>query len=141
LGDFADKPAQLREAWLKLVSQDAPLFIALDEIEKVNDGEVGKALLPVLLECIDGAQTKDGVFLVALSNAASALPPALMRRGRIDKVLHMDLPTPACREAYLRSILGDRYSADLPDKTQGMNYPDMLNLCLDILDEHGTKTT
>lgn len=79
----------------------APCVLWMDEIEKGiasggdSDG-VSQRVLGTLLTWM--AERKSAVFLVATANDISRLPPELIRKGRLDEIFFVDLPTPEVRE-------------------------------------------
>ena len=90
----------LREA-LALAERMSPCVLWMDELEKgiaseSNDGGTSKRLLGSLLTW--QAERKEPVFVVATANDISALPPELMRKGRLDEIFFVDLPKANIRE-------------------------------------------
>ncbi|MRT18553.1 AAA family ATPase, partial [Vitellibacter sp. q18] len=74
----------------------SPCVLWIDEIEKGlgqdgNDQGVSKRVLGTLLTWM--SENKHPVFLVATANNIKSLPPELMRKGRIDEIFFVDLPT------------------------------------------------
>ncbi len=85
---------------LSLAEQMAPCVLWLDEIEKgistaENDGGTSQRLLGTLLTWM--AERKAMVFMVATANDIARLPPELMRKGRLDEIFFVDLPSPRVR--------------------------------------------
>jgi len=84
----------LRDA-LKIANVMAPCVLWIDEIEKGvsqadNDSGVSKRILGTLLTWM--SDENDGVFIVATANDITALPPELIRKGRLDEIFFVDLP-------------------------------------------------
>lgn len=84
----------LREI-LKSAEAMAPCVLWIDEIEKglaleSHDEGVSRRMLGTLLTWM--AERKAKVFLVATANDISALPPELLRKGRMDELFFVDLP-------------------------------------------------
>jgi transitional endoplasmic reticulum ATPase len=77
--------------------QTAPCIVFFDEFDALAphraqaDG-VTQRLIAQLLTEIDGVEEMKGVFLLAATNRAGAIDPALLRPGRFDLVLHLDPP-------------------------------------------------
>jgi hypothetical protein len=99
----------------------APCVLWMDEIEKGvasndNDGGESRRLLGTLLTWM--AERKTKVFLVATSNDIEALPPELVRKGRLDEIFFVDLPDAKAREEIFRIHLKrrkqDAATFDLP---------------------------
>jgi len=86
----------LREA-LKVADAMAPCVLWMDEIEKgvashgnSSDGGESRRVLGTILTWM--AERKSRVFVVATSNDIEALPPELVRKGRLDEIFFVDLP-------------------------------------------------
>lgn len=79
----------------------SPCVLWIDELEKgISNGSAdegtSKRLLGTLL--IWMAENKHSVFIVATANQIDALPPELIRKGRLDEIFFVDLPTKDIRE-------------------------------------------
>lgn len=89
--------------------KNAPTVLFFDEIDgvaKKREGatldRVGPRVLSELLQQIDGAtKTKDTVMVVGATNLPNELDPAILRPGRLDKIIYMHLPGPKARKAIL----------------------------------------
>jgi AAA+ superfamily predicted ATPase len=100
----------LREA-LKVADAMAPSVLWMDEIEKGvatndNDGGESRRILGTLLTWM--AERKSRVFVVATSNDIEALPPELVRKGRLDEIFFVDLPSETARTEILKIHLKRR---------------------------------
>lgn len=102
----------LREA-LKVADAMSPCVLWLDEIEKgvagsgsTSDGGESRRVLGALLTWM--AERRSRVFVVATSNDIEALPPELVRKGRLDEIFFVDLPDVAARTGILRIHLQRR---------------------------------
>ncbi len=89
----------------------APCVLWCDEIEKgISTGDYGsgtsRRLLATLLTWM--AENEKRVFIVATANDVTALPPELMRKGRLDEVFFVDLPEPAVRREIFAIHLAKR---------------------------------
>jgi len=96
---FGETERNLRRA-LELAESMSPCVLWMDEIEKGlgtggNDSGTSKRVLGTLLTWM--AESNQGVFLVATANDISALPPELMRKGRLDEIFFVDLPDDTIR--------------------------------------------
>jgi ATP-dependent 26S proteasome regulatory subunit len=96
---FGETERRTREA-LKMAETMQPCVLWIDEIEKgvaTGEGENGttRRVLGTLLTWM--AERKASVFIVATANDIKALPPELMRKGRLDEVFFVDLPDHAIR--------------------------------------------
>jgi len=92
--------------------QNAPSIIFLDEIDAIGrkrgvgipgggQDERESTLNAILVE-MDGFETDEGIVVIAATNRPDMLDPALLRPGRFDKVIHVDLPDVKGREEILR---------------------------------------
>lgn len=100
----------LRES-LKLAEMMAPCVLWLDEIEKgistgENDGGTSKRVLGTMLTFMQ--ENKLPIFIVATANDISALPPELVRKGRLDEIFFVDLPDHESRKEIFRIHLSKR---------------------------------
>jgi ATP-dependent 26S proteasome regulatory subunit len=97
---------RMRKA-LKTAEEVAPAILWIDELEKglsgaggsVGDGGVGARVFGNLLTWME-EKTKP-VFVVATANDITSLPPELLRKGRMDEIFFVDLPTPQERAEIL----------------------------------------
>jgi cell division protease FtsH len=91
--------------------KNAPCIIFIDEIDAVGrhrgagmgggHDEREQTLNQLLVE-MDGFESNDGVILVAATNRPDVLDPALLRPGRFDRRVVVDLPDVKGREAVLK---------------------------------------
>ncbi len=91
--------------------KNAPCIIFLDEIDAVGrhrgaglgggHDEREQTLNQLLVE-MDGFETKEGVILVAATNRPDVLDPALLRPGRFDRQILIDMPDIKGREEILK---------------------------------------
>jgi cell division protease FtsH len=91
--------------------QHAPCIIFIDEIDAVGrhrgaglgggHDEREQTLNQLLVE-MDGFESNDGVILLAATNRPDVLDPALLRPGRFDRQIVVDMPDVKGREAILR---------------------------------------
>lgn len=101
----------LRES-LRQAELMSPCTLWIDEIEKGISGEGGmdggtsRRVLGTLLTWM--AENRARVFIVATANDIEALPPELMRKGRLDEIFFVDLPDAECRALIFGIHLGKR---------------------------------
>jgi len=90
--------------------KNAPCIIFIDEIDAVGRSRftgIGgghderEQTLNALLVEMDGFETSEGVIIVAATNRPDVLDPALLRPGRFDRQIVIDLPTMQGREKIL----------------------------------------
>ncbi len=122
----------------------APCIIFIDEIDAVGrhrgaglgggHDEREQTLNQLLVE-MDGFETNEGVILLAATNRPDVLDPALLRPGRFDRQVVVDLPDVKGREGILRVHakklpLGDDVDLEVIAKgTPGMSGADLANVC------------
>ena len=91
--------------------KNAPSIIFIDEIDAVGKKRDGQrndereATLNQLLTEMDGFEGSSGVIVVAATNKIDVLDPALLRAGRFDRRVFVELPTKREREAILMKYL------------------------------------
>uniref|UniRef100_A0A8C5WLL0 SPG7 matrix AAA peptidase subunit, paraplegin n=1 Tax=Leptobrachium leishanense TaxID=445787 RepID=A0A8C5WLL0_9ANUR len=125
----------------------APCIVYIDEIDAVgkkrssnmssfSNTEEEQTLNQLLVE-MDGMGTTDHVIVLASTNRADVLDNALMRPGRLDRHIFIDLPTLQERreiyEQHLKSLKltqpGPFYSQRLAELTPGFSGADIANIC------------
>lgn len=90
--------------------EKAPCIVFIDEIDaigKKRDGQVGgnderEQTLNQLLTEMDGFEGNTGVIILAATNRPESLDPALLRPGRFDRRVPVELPDLKGREEILR---------------------------------------
>jgi len=123
--------------------KNAPCIIFIDEIDAVGrhrgaglgggHDEREQTLNQLLVE-MDGFESNEGVILLAATNRADVLDPALLRPGRFDRQVVVDLPDLIGREAIIKvHIKKVRYDDDvsirrLASGTPGLSGADLENL-------------
>ena len=96
---------------LKSAEALVPCVLWIDEVEKgiatnEADGGTSARVLGTLLTWM--AEKKARVFVVATANDIMKLPPELLRKGRLDEIFFVDLPSQAARTAILSVHLQKR---------------------------------
>src|SRR5690242_2542856 len=121
----------------------APCIIFIDEIDAVGrhrgaglgggHDEREQTLNQLLVE-MDGFESNDGVILIAATNRPDVLDPALLRPGRFDRQVVVDLPDLRGREEILRvhlrrvPVSEDLDVSTIARGTPGMSGADLANL-------------
>ena len=125
--------------------EKAPCIIFIDEIDAVGrarsqspsmgSNDERESTLNALLTEMDGFGTNSGVIVLAATNRADMLDKALLRAGRFDRQISVDLPDlnerKAIFEVHLRPIKKDA-SVDvemLARQTPGFSGADIANVC------------
>ena len=125
--------------------QKAPCIIFIDEIDAIgrargknplNGGnDERESTLNQLLTEMDGFGTNSGVIVLAATNRADILDKALMRAGRFDRQIYVELPDLIGRkeifEVHMRNL---KLAADvdrefLAKQTPGFSGADIANVC------------
>lgn len=123
----------------------APAIIFIDEIDAIGRAR-GKSVmtggnderestLNQLLTEMDGFGTNSGVIILAATNRADVLDAALLRAGRFDRQIHVELPDLQERkeifQVHLRPLkLDDTVDIDfLSKQTPGFSGADIANVC------------
>lgn len=131
-GHLGDMLKAMRAAFDE-ARRNAPSIIFLDEIDAVGDRErfsdhnaqYCTEVVAALLECIDGAEGREGVVVVGACNHPDRLDAALVRAGRLDRHVRISLPDAMGREGILRwHLQGLLAKADLSEiaaRTEGWN--------------------
>ncbi|XP_076749603.1 nuclear valosin-containing protein-like smid [Xylocopa sonorina] len=88
----------------------APCVIFFDELDALcpkrseGDNSATSRVVNQMLTEMDGVEGRQGVFLMAASNRPDIIDPAVLRPGRLDKILYVDLPTSSDRVDILRAL-------------------------------------
>ncbi|KAI8092885.1 P-loop containing nucleoside triphosphate hydrolase protein [Halteromyces radiatus] len=81
----------------------APCVIFFDELDALcsrrDDQQTDSSarVVNTLLTELDGAENRSQVYVIAATNRPDMIDPAMLRPGRLDKLLYVELPTPAER--------------------------------------------
>ena len=123
--------------------KNAPCILFIDEIDAVGRSRFSgiggghderEQTLNALLVEMDGFDTSEGVIVVAATNRPDVLDQALLRPGRFDRQIMIDLPTIDGREAILKIHAESVRLADVTDLrrvargTPGFSGADLENL-------------
>ena len=125
--------------------EKAPCIVFIDEIDAVgrargknagfSSNDERENTLNQLLTEMDGFGSNSGVIILAATNRADILDKALMRAGRFDRQIHVDLPDLKEREeiftVHLRGLkLAEDFDLEfLAKHTPGFSGADIANVC------------
>ena len=130
----------------KRARQSAPCVIFFDEIDSIapirgagGETVVTERVVSQLLTELDGMENMHGVVVLAATNRADMIDPALLRPGRFDKIIQIPLPDKESRRSILKINCEDIPIADPngPDKidyeklaemTDGMSGADVASI-------------
>lgn len=127
----------------KIAKKSAPAIIFIDEIDAVGrhrgaglgggHDEREQTLNQILVE-MDGFETNESVIIVAATNRPDVLDPALLRPGRFDRRVVLDLPDINDRESILKIHAGNKaIDRDInlrvvAERTPGFSGADLANV-------------
>ncbi|MEM2769408.1 MAG: ATP-binding protein, partial [Candidatus Anstonellales archaeon] len=128
--------AKIKEIF-NLARERAPSIIVIDEIDTIAQSRAGSnPLLGQLLQELDGLGDRKGVYFMATTNHPELLDPALLRPGRIDKIMYIDLPNSDVRYEllmrHLSKFLDQNLIKIMADYTVGYTHADLVNLAENI---------
>jgi AFG3 family protein len=129
----------------KQAKEKAPCIVFIDEIDAIGrargknpnmgSNDERENTLNQLLTEMDGFDTNSGVIILAATNRADILDRALMRAGRFDRQIHVELPDLIERKeifnVHLRPLKIDQEvnSEFLSKQTPGFSGADIANVC------------
>ncbi len=129
----------------KQAKEKSPAIIFIDEIDAIGRARGKNAMsgsnderentLNQLLTEMDGFGTNTNVIVLAATNRADILDKALMRAGRFDRQIHVDLPNLTERRDIFKVHLKPLKKAEgldvefLSKQTPGFSGADIANLC------------
>ena len=125
--------------------EKAPCIVFIDEIDAVgrargknagfSSNDERENTLNQLLTEMDGFGTNSGVIVLAATNRADILDKALMRAGRFDRQIHVDLPELKEREEIFKVHIKELKVAEdfdvefMAKHTPGFSGADIANVC------------
>ena len=155
--DFVEMFVGVRDLF-KQAKEKAPCIVFIDEIDAVGrargknpamgGNDERENTLNQLLTEMDGFGSNSGVIILAATNRVDVLDKALLRAGRFDRQIHVDLPDLNERKevfgVHLRPIkIDDTVDVDLlARQTPGFSGADIANVCNEaalIAARHGKK--
>ncbi|MFN5423561.1 MAG: ATP-dependent zinc metalloprotease FtsH [bacterium] len=130
----------------KTAKERTPCIVFIDEIDAIGrsrgkgaylsgSNDERESTLNQLLTEMDGFDTNSGVIVLAATNRADLLDPALLRPGRFDRHIYLELPNVREREEILKVhikklLLGDDVDLKiLASQTPGFSGADIANIC------------
>ena len=115
--ELLDKYIGESERAVRLVFERArcssPCIIFFDELDSIvprrgsdhgGGGGVTERVVNQLLTEMDGLESRRSVFIIAATNRPELIDPAMLRPGRLDKLLYVPLPTSRERASILQTL-------------------------------------
>ncbi len=118
-GHLGDMLGAMRKTFRQAIAA-APVILFLDEFDsfgsrkllKGNNASYGLQVINALLELLDGANGRDGVVVIAATNRPDDIDEALLRPGRLDRHIAVEMPDREAREQILSAHVGLTLPAD-----------------------------
>ena len=137
-----ESESAVREVFKK-ARQVAPCVLFIDEIDSIaprrgsrsSDSGVGDRVVNQLLTELDGIESLEGVTVIAATNRPDMIDPAIMRPGRIDRNVEVEIPDEEGRrkifEVHTRDmpLAEDVDLEELADQTDGYVGSDIESVC------------
>jgi cell division protease FtsH len=134
--------SRIRDAFA-VAKKFAPSILFIDEIDSIGRirgigltgaHEEREQTLNQLLAEMDGFEKEIPLVVMAATNRPDVLDPALLRPGRFDRKIYLDLPTVTEREEILKIHLrnkkvGEVNLKEIAERTPGFSGADIANLC------------
>ena len=126
-----------------MAKKNMPCIVFIDEIDAVGrqrgaglggGNDEREQTLNQLLVQMDGFEANDGIIIIAATNRADILDPALLRPGRFDRQIYVNMPDVKGREAILKvharnkPLAADVNFKTLARMTAGFSGADLANL-------------
>lgn len=98
----------LRQVFLR-ARASTPCVIFFDEIDALvpvrdDSRESTSRMVNTLLTELDGVNDRKGIYVIAATNRPDMIDPAMLRPGRLDKPLFVELPNPEERAAIFKTV-------------------------------------
>ncbi|GAA5915816.1 AAA family ATPase AFG2 [Sporobolomyces salmoneus] len=123
----------------------APSIVFLDEVDAIapargseeSSGPTGDRVLMSLLTEMDGIEELNGVVVLAATNRPDVIDPALMRPGRLDRILYVSPPDFEARKQIFSinfskmAVNSDVQIDELAEITEGCSGAEIASVCQD----------
>jgi transitional endoplasmic reticulum ATPase len=132
IGGIQGQSAQNIDKAFKTAAQNLPCLLFFDEFDSIaqrrdnNPDQEARRTVNQLLTSLEAYRDERRLLVMAATNDVSHLDPAVIRPGRFDRQIRIDLPDAKAREAIFRAELDDRPAAagielgELVRRTEGM---------------------
>ncbi|MEM2963153.1 MAG: AAA family ATPase [Candidatus Anstonellales archaeon] len=141
---YGESEKNLSEVF-SIARKNAPCVLFFDEIDSIgkkrtaySSDDVGPRLLSLFLQELDGFKTTNSVITIGATNIPNQLDPALLRPGRLDKLIYMPLPDFEARKAIFKihtkklPLSEDVDLARLASMTERFSGADIANACMEV---------
>lgn len=140
---FIGEGAKLVKEIFQLAREKAPSIVFIDELDAIaatridigtsGEREVQRTFMQLLSE-IDGFKNLDNVKIIGCTNRKDILDPAILRPGRLDRLINVSLPDKNARKDIFNIHLSRMKATDLCldeiiTKTEGFSGADIKSLC------------
>ncbi|UKK01201.2 cell division cycle CDC48-like protein/transitional endoplasmic reticulum ATPase [Theileria orientalis] len=140
---FGESEANVRELFDK-ARASAPCILFFDEIDSiakarsrngVSGQEAADRVINQILTEIDGINVKKPIFIIAATNRPDIIDPAILRPGRLGKLIYIPLPDSKSRENIFKAALKnspvspDVDIAEMADSLEGYSGADIAEIC------------
>jgi transitional endoplasmic reticulum ATPase len=132
IGGIQGQSAQNIDKAFQTAAQNLPCLLFFDEFDSIaqrrdnSPDQESRRTVNQLLTSLEAYRDERRLLVMAATNDVSHLDPAVIRPGRFDRQIRIDLPDAKAREAIFRAELDDRPAAasvelgELVRRTEGM---------------------
>ena len=132
IGGIQGQSAQNIDKAFQTAAQNLPCLLFFDEFDSIaqrrdnSPDQESRRTVNQLLTSLEAHRDERRLLVMAATNDVSHLDPAVIRPGRFDRQIRIDLPDAKAREAIFRAELSDRPAAadielaELVRRTEGM---------------------
>ena len=116
-----------------IVTRLAPAILVIEDIDSMPE-----FTRSVFLNTLDGAQSREGLFIIGTTNYPEKIDPALINRaGRFDRAYEIPSPTQKVREDYIRKldikhIFSDEQFNDMAKRSKGLSMSQLNELYMSV---------
>ena len=110
LNKYVGESEKAVRSLFKRAKLSAPCVIFFDELDSLvpkrgsDSNNSSERVVNQLLTEMDGLEDRKGVFVIAATNRPDIIDPAMLRPGRLDKLLYVPLPTKEDRHQILQTV-------------------------------------
>jgi ribosome biogenesis ATPase len=109
LNKYVGESEKAVRSLFKRANSSAPCVIFFDELDSLcpkrgsENNSSSERVVNQLLTEMDGLEDRDGVYVIAATNRPDIIDPAMLRPGRLDKLLYVPLPSKEDRLEILKT--------------------------------------